>query len=126
MLIIPTLFASSGCSSTLIFPTLISVRSLAISSTIGTTLRQGAHQGAQKSTQQKTVCLDENQFNQNKLFFIFTLIIFALHFVFSTAHKIFIWDFSLELFCLSTYIFWIQNRYKESHFLALHQLSHRM
>ena len=24
----------------------------------------------------KTVCLDENHFNQNKLFFIFTLIIF--------------------------------------------------
>ena len=29
-----------------------------------------------KSQQQKTVCLDENHFNQNKLFFIFTLILF--------------------------------------------------
>ena len=27
----------------------------------------------------KTVCLDENHFNQNKLFFIFTLIIFSEH-----------------------------------------------
>ena len=34
ILIIPNLLASSGCSSTLIFPTLISWRSLAISSMI--------------------------------------------------------------------------------------------
>jgi hypothetical protein len=27
----------------------------------------------------KTVCLDENHFNQNKLFFIFTLILFSEH-----------------------------------------------
>ena len=49
ILIILNLLASSGCSSTLIFPTLISGRSPAISSMTGTTIRQGAHQGAQKS-----------------------------------------------------------------------------
>ena len=41
--------ASSGCSSTLILPTLMSLRSAAISSTIGLTIRQGPHQLAQKS-----------------------------------------------------------------------------
>ena len=50
IVIMPNLPASSGCSSTLILPTLISDRSSAISSMIGTTIRQGAHQGAQKSS----------------------------------------------------------------------------
>jgi Na+-driven multidrug efflux pump len=42
--------ASSGFSSTLILPTLMSGFSRAISSTMGTTMRQGPHQGAQKSS----------------------------------------------------------------------------
>ena len=48
-LLLQTKRARSVCSSTLILPTLISGRSPAISSMIGTTIRQGAHQGAQKS-----------------------------------------------------------------------------
>ena len=42
----PELASKFGIMS---IPTLISGRSLAISSMIGTTIRQGAHQGAQKS-----------------------------------------------------------------------------
>ena len=45
----PNCPASSGCSSTLIFPTRISGWSSAISSTMGDTIRQGPHQDAQKS-----------------------------------------------------------------------------
>ena len=47
--------ASSGSSSTLIFTTLMSSRSAAISSISGTTRRQGPHQGAQKSRSTGTV-----------------------------------------------------------------------
>ena len=50
MLTTPNRLASSGCSSTFTLPTLISLRSRAISSTMGTTMRQGPHQGAQKSS----------------------------------------------------------------------------
>ena len=50
MLITPNCPASSGCSSTLIFPTLMSGRSPAISSMTGDTMRHGPHQGAQKSS----------------------------------------------------------------------------
>ena len=46
----PNSFASSHCSSMFTLPTLISERSRAISSTMGTTIRQGPHQGAQKSS----------------------------------------------------------------------------
>ena len=46
----PNWFASSYCSSMLILPTLMSGRSSAMASTIGTTIRQGPHQGAQKSS----------------------------------------------------------------------------
>ena len=46
-------------------PTLISLRSSAISSTIGTTLRQGAHQDAQKS---KRTVLSEFSTSFSKLF----------------------------------------------------------
>lgn len=52
----PYCAASSGCSSTLILPTLMSGRSSAICSTSGTTILHGPHHGAQKSS--KTGTLD--------------------------------------------------------------------
>lgn len=72
--------ASSGSSSTLTLPTLMSERSLAISSTMGTTIRQGPHQGAQKSS---STGLSESMTSLRKLFLlILTADILSSSFVF--------------------------------------------
>ena len=49
ILAMPKAWASSGCSSTFTLPTLASVTSAPISSTMGDTIRHGPHQVAQKS-----------------------------------------------------------------------------